>query len=633
MNDQKNKRKLFSEFSPVTTKQWEEKIQEDLKGSDYDKKLVWHTNEGFNVQPYYREEHLKVKHYLDVLPGEYPYTRGNKTLSNDWEIRQDIKLDNIVEANKRSLFLLERGITSLGYICPNVNGKSPLIKQEDFSQLLKDIYFDNIGLYFFCGHQAPGILSMLQKEVKLRKIDKNSINGAVDFDPLGFLTITGNYKVDEKTDFQTLQEIIKSAEKNLPNYRVLAINGHFLHNGGASAVQELGYSLAMATEYLTKLTDSGVPIDIISRHLQFNFGVGSNYFMEIAKIRAARTLWAKVIEAYHPNEEKSKQAYIHSVTSDWNQTVYDPYMNVLRATTESMAAVIGGTNSLSVRPFTSSYQDTSSFSGRVARNIQIILKEEAYLGKIVDPASGSYYIENLTDSIINEAWKIFLTVEKEGGYTEALKKGIVQVDIGKTSNNRDFQITTRREILVGTNQYPNTGETIMDEVIDEIAFPQLLSNIGDVKPIKIYRGATAFEKLRLATEKHSYRPKVFLLPIGNLTMRKARAAFSLNFFGCAGYEIIDGPGYSKADEGVKEALDCKADIIVVCSSDDEYTELVPQVNKLVGSKALIVVAGAPKCMEELKSKGIKYFIHLKSNMLETIEKFHQQLGIKELEKP
>jgi methylmalonyl-CoA mutase len=166
-----------------------------------------------------------------------------------------------------------------------------------------------------------------------------------------------------------------------------------------------------------------------------------------------------------------------------------------------------------------------------------------------------------------------------------------------------------------------------DEVTDDTAFPKPLSNIGVIKPLSLYRGAMAFEKLRLATEKHPYRPKVFLLPIGNITMRKARATFSINFFGCAGYEIIDNSGFNSPSKGVKAALDRKADIFVICSSDEEYGHLAPEIHRLIQNKALTVIAGAPSCMEELKKKGITNFIHLKSNMLEMLNQFHKQIGI------
>jgi methylmalonyl-CoA mutase len=627
MGDAKNQ-KLFNKFPPVTKEQWEAQIQKDLKGAEYEKKLVWQASEGLRVLPYYRKEDLKNKEYLNALPGEFPFVRGNRTNTNDWEIRQDIKLDDIPIANEKSLFILDRGIASLGFTTSQVKGETVLKTQADFSRLMEDIYFDCIGIYFVCGFNAPIILKFLQREVEIKKIDPMRVIGAVDFDPLGYLTTNGNWSENEEADFCTLKDIMVFANEKLPNFRVLGINGYFFNNAGASLVQELGYSLAMASDYLTRLTSQGIPVDTICHHLQFNFGVGSNYFMEIAKIRAARILWARISQAYGPSNEKSCKTIIHSVTSEWNQTVYDPYVNVLRATTESMAAVIGGTDSLTVRPFDYSYKPTSKFSGRLTRNIQIILKEESYLDKVVDPGAGSYYIENLTDSIIDEAWKVFLKIEHEGGYLEALKKGIIQADIEATAMNRNNLVATRREILLGTNQYPNILEDAKENIDESIAFPEDKRAATKVIPIKKYRGAMEFEKLRLSVEKHpGSRPKVFLLTIGNLTMRKARAAFSYNFFACAGYEIIDNQGFNTSEEGVKAALDAKSDIIVVCSSDEEYNDFAPAVCNLVKNKAIVVIAGAPASMAELKQKGIENFIHMKSNLLETLKQYHQKLGI------
>jgi methylmalonyl-CoA mutase len=628
MNDTKQYPLLFNEFPPVTRKEWKDKILEVLKGADYEKKLIWHTLEKFNIRPYYRKDDLEGKEYMESLPGEYPYVRGNNPDSNDWEIRQDILLEDIEVANQKSLFVLDRGITSLGFICPAEKVRASLRSQNDFSRLLKDIYFDCIGLYFVAGHKAPDIFEMLKTETGIKQIDPSHIEGAVDFDPLGYLTTLGKFNVSETEDFRILKKLLLDASANLPNYRVLAVNGYFFNNAGASAVQELGYSLSMAADYLNHLTDAGVSVDTICHHMQFNLGVGSNYFMEIAKIRAARLLWTKIVEAYKPDLETSKQVYIHSVTTEWNQTIYDPYINVLRATTEAMAAVIGGTDSLTVHPFTFSYKPTTKFSGRIARNIQIILKEEAYMGKIADPSAGSYYIENLTHSIIEEAWKIFLKVEEEGGYLETLKKGIVRADIEATAQNRNNLIATRREILLGTNQYPNPDEKMKDEVVPDIAFPPSPDKDTDIKPLRKYRGAGGFEKLRLATEKHpGKQPVVFLLPCGDPIMRKARADFSASFFACAGYKIIDNAEFATPEEGISAALNAGADIIALCSSDVEYADLAPAVFNVVNKKAIVVVAGAPACMDELKAKGIENFIHTRSNALKTLEEFHRKLGI------
>jgi methylmalonyl-CoA mutase len=628
MENKKEVSVLFSEFPPVTREEWEAKITEELKGADYHKRLLWNTLEKFNVRPYYRQEDLTGNEYLDALPGEYPYVRGNEPNSNDWEIKQDILLENIDEANQKSLFVLDRGITSLGFICYPEKWDVLFKSQQDFSHLLKDIYFDCIGLHFTCGNCAPGVLQFLTEETIRKKIDPNHIRGSVDFDPLGYLTISGKFHNAESADFKRLEKIVSATSATFPNYKVIGINGYFFHNAAASVVQELGYSLAMAAEYLVRLTDAGLSVDTVCRHLQFNFGVGANYFMEIAKIRAARFLWTRIVEAFKPEKEVSKKAYIHSITSEWNQTIYDPYVNVLRATTESMAAVIGGTNSLAIRPFTYSFKPTTKFSGRIARNIQIILKEEAYLGKIVDPSAGSYYIENLTNSIIEEAWKLFLSVELEGGYLNSLKKGIIQQDIQSTAQNRDTLVATRREILLGTNQYPNPEEKVKDEVKENLAFPPDETGEFNVTPIRKYRGAMEFERLRLAAERHTKgQPKVFLFTIGNPVMQKARAAFSASFFACGGYKIIDNPGFKTTQEGIDAAIKANAEIVVICSSDEEYADIAPLVYGGLKNKSIIIVAGAPPCMEELKTKGVVNFIHVRSNLLETLREYHIQLGI------
>jgi methylmalonyl-CoA mutase len=621
------KEKLFQEFPPIPTSKWEEEIIKDLKGADYEKKLIWNTPEGLKVRPYYRQEDLSDKTYLDTLPGNYPFTRGYKCNSNIWEIRQDIMLTDISLANQKSLFILDRGITSLGFILER--GKTIVKSQKDFSALLKDIYIDCISLNFVGVENVMMLIEMLQEEVISKNFDPLKITGSVDFDPLGQLTVSGNFMENEASDFKMLHDLIKFVSTNLPSYRALGINGNYFNSAGASIVQELGYSLAMANDYLVRLIESGLSADTVCPHIQFNFGVGSNYFMEIAKIRAARFLWAKIIETHNPDRINSTKTFIHSVTSEWNQTIYDPYVNVLRATTESMSAIIGGTDSLSVRPFDYSFKQTSKFSGRLARNIQIILKEEAYMDRIVDPGAGSYYIENLTNSIIDESWKLFLKVEEQGGYLESLKKGSIQSDIEATAINRNNLIAFRREILLGTNQYANINETVKDTIKEDLVFKKTENINKEFKPLHKNRGALEFEKLRIATEKHKKgRPKVFMLTYGNLVMRKARASFSCNFFACAGYELIDNAGFNTIEEGIKAAFDTKADIIVVCSSDDEYAEIVPPIFAQVKDKATLVVAGAPASMDNLKSIGVEYFIHIKSNLLETLKQFHQKLGIK-----
>jgi methylmalonyl-CoA mutase len=291
-------------------------------------------------------------------------------------------------------------------------------------------------------------------------------------------------------------------------------------------------------------------------------------------------------------------------------------------------------DSLTVLPFNAVFETPTAFSERIARNQQLLLKEESYLDQVVDPAAGAYYIENLTDSIVEHAWKLFMEVQEKGQFLEACRAGFIQQKINETARQRDMNLATRKEILLGTNQYPNASEMRLQESYPILRFlPPMSGSEPDLEalPIKQYRGALPFEMLRLQTEKHTknfHRPKVFMLPVGNLAMRKARSQFAGNFFACAGYEIVDNNGFKTAEEAAAACLRAKADIAVICSSDDEYAVLAPALFDLLKDKAIVVVAGYPKdIMEALQKKGIRHFIHMRSNLLKTLKEFQTELGM------
>jgi methylmalonyl-CoA mutase len=303
---------------------------------------------------------------------------------------------------------------------------------------------------------------------------------------------------------------------------------------------------------------------------------------------------------------------------------------MLRTTTETMSAAIAGADSITTNPFDIAFKESDSFGYRIGRNQQLLLKEESYMDKIVDPAAGSYYIENLTDSIAQYAWQLFLAAEEQGGFAVAIANGYVQTEIEKTAQQRDMDIATRKTTILGTNQYPNLLEKMGDKITkDSNCSCCCHCDNPAIKPLRLYRGAEAFEKLRLATERSGSRPKVFLLTYGNLAMRKARSGFATNFFGVAGYEIIDNPGFKSAEEGVEAALKANADIVVLCSSDDEYAEITQQACQgLKGKVKSIVLAGFPKDMvDTYKEYGIDEFIHVKTNVLECLTKFQKTFGI------
>ena len=614
--------KLFADFPPVSDETWEAAIHADLKGRDYERALVWKTYEGINVLPYYRRQEHDSTGYSESLPGEFPFVRGNKRSGNDWLIRQDIFVKDFGEANKKALDILNKGVNSLGFVW---SCKTKITK-ADLELLLKDIYIESVEINFSCECSSCNGALLFAELVEEQKKDFEKINGSSSMDPIGSLVLKGKLPADA---FSKLKEAIEKTA-SLKNFRVISINGKYFAGSGASIVQELAFSLAQGVEYLSELVNAGLKIDEVARNIKFNFGIGNNYFMEIAKLRAARLLWAQIVKAYNPECEKSAKLIAHSETNAFNKTIYDPYVNMLRTQTEAMSAALGGADSITVLPFNAIYEDTTDFSERIARNQQILLKEEAHLDKVSDPGAGSYYIESLTASLAEHAWNLFLKVQDSGGFVKAFKEGFIQNEIKEVAAKRNANVALRRESLLGVNQFPNFSE------ISNGDFPQSVFQAADMtekdaeaETLKPYRAAQPFEALRYKTDRFTQtkkRPVAFMLTLGNLTMRKARAQFSCNFFAVAGFEVIDNNGFQSVEEGVDAAREKQADIIVLCSSDEEYSQYAPQAAALL-DKEILVIAGNPQCKSELETKGIKNFIHVKSNALEELKMYQKQLKI------
>lgn len=615
-------KKLFADFSPVSTEEWEAKINADLKGKDYERALVWKTYEGFNVRPYYRQENLAGKEYLESLPGEFPYVRGNNKTSNDWLIRQNIFVTDFEAANKKALTILGKGVTSLGFLFSDCCS----VTKENLAVLLKNICLEAAEVNLVCPSDDCNLTELFVDYVSAGSWNNDKVKASTATDPIGTFVLKGILEEDALSKLKTVVEKAKAVK----NFRTIAVHGKFFANSGASIVQELAFALAQGAEYLTTLTEAGVLIDDAAKAIKFNMGVGNNYFMEIAKLRAGRLLWSKIVEAYEPECKCSAKMIVHSETNRYNKTIYDPYVNMLRTQTEAMSAALGGAHSVTVLPFNAVYEDTTEFSERIARNQQILLQEESHFNKIADPSAGSYYIETLTESIADQAWKLFLDVQDKGGFIAAFKEGFVQSEIKAMAAERDKRVAQRRDNILGTNQFPNFTEKMKPGFDGSLFEPiDLTAEGAEVETLKPYRESQAFEALRYTTDMYAQdnkRPLAFMLTMGNLAFRKARAQFSCNFFAVAGFEVVDNNGFATVEEGVAAAKAAGADIVVVCSSDDEYAEIAPKVAEQLDEE-ILVVAGAPACMDELKEKGITNFIHVKSNILEDLRSYQKKLGI------
>ena len=611
---------LLADFPAITTEEWMAKINADLKGADFEKKLVWKTNEGFNVMPFYRLEDVAELKTTTSAPGEFPYVRGTKT-DNDWYVRQDIDATCAKTANAKALDVLNKGINSLGFI---LNKKE--LSAEYIATLLNGICPECVELNFrVCIRCAAQLATLLADYFKAQGADLAKVEGSINCDPINRMLLKGK-ELNQAEVAEIAVATVKAAAA-LPKFRVIGVNSLSLNNAGAYCSQELGYALAWGAEYMTMLTEAGLTADEAGKAIKFNMGVGGNYFMEIAKFRAARMLWAMIVKAYAPACDCAAKMRVHAETSTFNKTIYDAHVNLLRTQTEAMSATIAGVDSLTVNGFDVTYKESDDFSERIARNQQLLLKEESHFDKVTDPSAGSYYIENLTNSIAEQAWKLFLEIQNEGGFFAAVEAGKVQEAMKATSAKRLKDVSARKEVLLGTNEFPNFGEMAAEKITKEAC---TCTNCGCETPrglatLPTVRAGQEFEDLRLATERSAKRPKAFMLTIGNLAMRLARAQFSCNFFACAGYEVIDNLGFETVEAGVEAAQKAGADIIVLCSSDDEYAEYAPAAFKAIDGKQIFVVAGAPACMEDLKAAGIENFIHVRVNVLDTLKSFNAQL--------
>ncbi|EKP11584.1 methylmalonyl-CoA mutase family protein [Leptospira borgpetersenii] len=622
--------KLFTDFPPITREAWIALIQKDLKEADFEKKLVWETAEGFKIQPVYTKDDIDDKQWLTSnLPGTIPFARSTRKLVQDWSIRQDFDSPSIAEANRLAKEAATNGVTAIGFIIENKTSSQagiPIHSSKDLENLIEGLPFDQVTLHFIAEERSPEIFSWLPKD--------RVFIGGLGYDPYRILLKQGK---SGKHSITGLKKILETIASFWPYYRGLSVTSSTFRDGGSTISEELAFTLASAAEYVQQLREAGMDVDTISSQLMFEFSIGPDYFLEIAKLRAARILWAGILKEFSPKKESSLHAFLSAQTCRYNYSAYDPNVNMLRATTEAMSAAIGGCEVIAVSPYDSVLKTSDSFSLRIARNIQLLMKHESHLDKVVDPSAGSYYLESLTDSLTKKAWEIFCEIESVGGFLEAVRKGIIQKRIVESRKKKEKNLADRKEILLGTNQYPN-GEDRVPTLNQNKALGDIDSVTGEItcERISEFRAGAGIEEIRLKTESFSSKngkvPTVLLLPMGDLKMKKARAIFSQNFLACAGYKVIDPGSYSTPEEALQGLRETKADIVVFCTSDEEITGFVDStfaVLKKQNHHLVGIVAGNPtEQIDSLGSKGIEFFIHVRSQHLETLKLIQKRLGIR-----
>lgn len=591
---------LFSDFPEVSTEDWKNQILKDLKGSPWDK-VTWETEEGFKIEPFYRKEDLPE------LPRVYKRKPG-------WLVTET------VTAETELTDLAKKGADAVVLVASGQTPHKPGLKIGSSADLERlATLTGNLPLVVSLEEKIPSFSDSLKK----LSSSHNIVLG--DFDPYGSALKNGEFGTEENAINKSFASLSGSK-----GFAGVGIHSYYLRDAGASIGQELAYSLSWGVDYLNRHIDASVSIEEASSNLWFWMGIGSDYFTEIAKFRAFRILWTEILNAYKPGLGESIPALIVARTSHFQFTAYDPHVNMLRGTTSAMSAVMGGADFVTVLPFDSEYSAQQELGKRIARNSQLLLRYESFLDKVEDPAAGSYYLEVLTKKLAETAWAKFQTLEKEGGFGEALKKGTIQKEISARAEKKRNALANKKEILLGTNQYPLASErhpelkTSLEGTNEQIATKKQSTYL----PLLQVRLSYEFDKWRNLTDNHvasgKKLPKVFLLTIGDLTMRKARAGFSSNFLGCLGYEIIDNLGFSSVKEGVAKAKEQGCEIVVLCSSDEEYATYLPEFvsemkSQLTNSWKLL--AGYPKdLITQAESLGIDDFIHMKRNIVEFMEK-------------
>jgi methylmalonyl-CoA mutase len=574
---------LLDEFPAVSSQQWENVIHQDLKGADYARKLIWQTPEGITVKPYYRQEDVAGLNF-DQAPGGFPYLR-NARENGDWRILEEIESSDPETANREAQNALAAGAEEISFVRAAVRNAS------DLGMLLVNL---QAPLHFANADET--LIGLLCERSRSKSAPLPISTG---FDPLANLEFAAG--------------VVRSGTAGLVPF---TIDGRHFEEGGANAVQEVAFTLAAGIDFWAEMDARGVEIDRAAGSVGFAFSVGASYFFQIAKFRAFRMLWARAVEGFGGSREAAK-ARIHARTSLWNKTIYDPHVNVLRATTEAMAAVLGGADSVCVAPFDHCYKMPDAGSRRLARNTQIMLKHEALLAQVADPGAGSYLLESITDSIARDAWKMMQQIEVDGGFRKVFAAGKLQLALEESRKAREKAVATRRRVFTGTNQYANSSEKALDRIEQtRIAADQ--------------RGAASYEQLRLRTEKYAAEtgktPRVLLAEFGDVKMRAARSTFALNFFASAGFEIA-----TRRFDSASEIAAVEADVIVLCSSDAEYVEMAAALGsalKTLGRETQVIVAGNPDSAEQLRAVGVADFIHIRSNPIEVLTSWQQRLGIK-----
>lgn len=612
MEQNKNQPSLFTNFPAVSAREWTEKIKKDLKGEDPEK-LAWVTYEGLTVKPFYTAEDTDAQPQLNLAPGQFPYVRGHKTEKNKWQNLQEI----VVADDSRAA--IQKAAQALAGGADGIYFKIEKGDTFDFEYCLAQLPLPQTTICFTITNKPADFLANFYQHLEAKQLSPHGLKG--------FINLSQPLALDVFLLEDNQLAAILECTKDAVDFYGITVNGAIFGNRGANAVQELAFTLSTAVHYLDVLTNRGIPAATIFRNMQFLISAGTNYFFEIAKLRALRWLWSGIVNNWGEAPEYAAYLRLHAQTSSWAATTFDPHTNILRTTTEAMAAVIGGCDSVAVAPFDITFNQDNPFAERIARNISLILQHEAYLDQTIDPSAGSYYLETLTHELAQKAWALFKEVENFGGYAKALQSGFITETLNKTAEQKFRNIASGQEVLVGTNKFANKHE-----IINYDAEALLQGNYFDTS-----RASYPFEVMRLAAilhyQKKHAQPKALIAIIGHDIQEHIHAAFAKEFFECGDFET-EILHFDSVKTALEKLLftDCK--VLVFSSSDSDYSRFsqhfLEALQKHQNRPTLILAAPPENMKEELEQNGFDGHIFQNCNARSIIGRIQERLLTNEL---
>jgi methylmalonyl-CoA mutase len=685
-------------FTDSALEAWQKVIEKDLKGAPFEKKLVTETYENLMISPVYTPADAPGDLEEQELPGLAPWLRGSKAggqVEEGWDIRQSYRHPNPAETNREILDDLSGGAHSLWIQVDarTSQGREPSFKSnpngvcigslQDLETLLNGVHLNMAPVAFSAGLATPLLTSLFKTHCENQKIALDEVQVHFGADPLANLARLGSAPQRIDAAFAEVGHLALWLDANMPKCKAITVDSLPYHEAGANYQQELAYAMASATQYLRACADEGLPLQAALNQISFRFGVGNNAFQEIAKLRAARLLWSRIIEVCGGSPDESDM-YIHAVASPRALTRRDPYNNILRSTVACFAAGLGGADAVTTASFDQSLGQPSPLGRRIARNTQIILQEESHLHRVIDPAGGSWFIERHTRELAEGAWDLFRKLEANGGMSVALVTGQVADQVAQTWAKRRKNLATTKDAVTGVSAFPQLDEPeshskavdlnslnktraeappLMEDDAEALlaAYHQGLNALFETLPeiwnngVRLQSVATAlyadedeehitplpehylaepFELLRDASDKAAAagkRPKVFLANLGKVAQFTARSSYARNFFTAGGFEIISGENLAEDPERVAasfRASDSK--IAVICSSDPIYAQSATAVAlALKGAGATtVILAGRPGESEQTyRDAGVDRFIFIGCNVLDTLTALLDQEGV------